>query len=132
MRKRICVDFDGVIAWDSGWKGGDHFGDPIPGVKEFLAKLREKYEVIVFTCRCCEDAMRGIEKAHLLANRVRDYMDSHELPYDEIYTGQGKPVASYYVDDRGVRCLPQLDNEAYDRVLEVVLEDDYIPMASSD
>lgn len=126
--KKICVDFDGVIAFDSGWLGKDHFGAPISGAKEFLTKLKEKYEVIIFTCRCCEEAMCGIEKAHLLAYRVREYLDRHELPYDEIYVGQGKPVASYYVDDRGISCLPQLDNEAYDKVLDVVMKDD-IPAA---
>jgi len=120
--RTICVDFDGVIASDrDGWQGNDHFGDPIHGAKEFLGKLKEKYEVIIFTCRCCEDAMRGIEKGNLLASRVRDYMDKHNLPYDHIYYGQGKPVADYYIDDRGVRCLPQVDDEAYAKVLDIVM-----------
>lgn len=76
--------------------------------------------------------MRGVEKANMLAYGIKEYMDKHELPYDEIYVGQGKPVASYYVDDRGVRCLPQLDNEAYGKVLDVVMRDDYIPMIDGD
>lgn len=126
--KRICVDFDGVIARDDGWKGREHFGDPIPGAKEFLKKLKEEYEVIIFTCRCCEDAMSGTEKGCLLANRVRSYMDEHDLPYDHIYYGQGKPIASYYVDDRGVRCIPQIDKDSYNKVLEVVMNENYMPI----
>jgi hypothetical protein len=50
------------------------------------------------------------------------------MPYDEIYVGQGKPVASYYVDDRGVRCLPQHDKDAYKKVLDVVMNEEYMPI----
>lgn len=76
--------------------------------------------------------MSGREKGNILAYYVKEYMDKHNLPYDEVYYGQGKPVASYYVDDRGIRCLPQTDPKAYDKVLEVVMNDNYIPMSDGE
>ena len=34
--KHVCVDFDGVLAEYTGWKGPEHLGEPMPGAKEFL------------------------------------------------------------------------------------------------
>lgn len=116
MKDSVCVDFDGVIAVNDGWQGVDHFGELIPGAKEFLEELSKMYNVIIFTCRCTE-GMNGVEKSHLLVNRVRDYMDEHELKYDEIWANQGKPIAKAYIDDRGVYCNPALDSLAYAKVL---------------
>lgn len=125
MKKSVCVDLDGVLAKYDGWKGVDYFGDPIPGAREFLQILRTKYEVIIYTCRCRE-GISGPEKSHLLINRVREWLDKHDMPYDDIDAGSGKPIASYYIDDRGIRCTPQLDSEAFHKVLLVVMENDYI------
>jgi hypothetical protein len=34
--KHVCVDFDGVLAEYTGWKGPDHLGAPRAGAKHFL------------------------------------------------------------------------------------------------
>jgi len=39
------------------------------------------------------------------------------MTYDEIYTGQGKPIAQAYIDDRGINCNPAQDSMAYEKVL---------------
>lgn len=116
MKDSVCVDFDGVIAQENGWQGVDFLGDPIPGAKEFLENLSKDFEIIIFTCRCTE-GINGVEKGVLLANRVRAYMQKHELPFDQIYYGQGKPIAKAYIDDRGICCRPQEDSMAYAKAL---------------
>ena len=35
-------------------------------------------------------------------NIMEEYLDKHEIPYDEVYTGGGKPLAQFYIDDRGI------------------------------
>ena len=116
MKEIICVDLDGVLAEDGQWNGVEHFGKVIDGAKEFLENLRQHYDVVIYTCRFTE-GINGIEKAGLLRNRVRDWLDENELPYDEIFIGQGKPIATAYVDDRGINCSPQYNKDAFQKVL---------------
>jgi len=89
-RKRVCVDLDGVIAQYDGWKGKSHFGDVVPGVKDFLKRLQEKYEICVYTARQTD--------LHLVYN----YLDRNDVPYDVVWDGRGKPQAVAYLDDRAV------------------------------
>jgi hydroxymethylpyrimidine pyrophosphatase-like HAD family hydrolase len=95
----ICIDLDGTIAAYSGWQGPAHFGEPLPGVRAALGKLKEKgWRIIVFTTR-------GDVAS------IRDYLESHDIPFDYINenpdqpagTNTGKPVAQVYVDDRAVQ-----------------------------
>ena len=118
MKKTVCVDLDGVLAdYSMGWKGVDHIGDPLPGAVEFLKKLGKKYSVVIFTTRCNPEINKP-ESASLLRNRVRDWLEEHGFKYDDIYIGVGKPIASAYVDDRAVSCVPQEDGKvAYKRAL---------------
>jgi len=116
MKQTVCVDLDGVLARFDEWHGVDYFGDVIPGAKEFLESLSKTYEIIIYTCRCTE-GISGIEKSNLLRNRVRDWLDENELKYDEIYTGQGKPIAKAYIDDKGINCNPTQDSMAFEKVL---------------
>ena len=123
MRQIVCVDLDGVLAsWKDGWKGVDHFGDPIPGAVEFTKKLAETYDVVIYTCRCSE-GINGREKACLLSNRVREWLDTHGFTYHDIYVGQGKPVAAAYIDDRAVACRPEASTDSvweFEHALAVV------------
>lgn len=107
MKKTVCVDLDGTIAQYDGWKGLDHIGDPLPGAKEFLERLGEKYSIMIYTTRCNEHF--NVEAAHLLRGRVEAWLLKHGLRYDDIYTGQGKPVAIAYVDDRSVMVKENVD-----------------------
>ena len=117
MKKTVCVDLDGVLAEYDGWKGVDHIGKPIAGAQEFLRRLREKYDVVIFTTRCNPEVNKP-EAAHLLANRVRAWLDKHEMPYDDVYHGVGKPIAAAYIDDNAYRCEPMKHLDAYDQILD--------------
>jgi hypothetical protein len=101
MKKTVCVDLDGVLAFYNGWKGVDHIGDPRPGAVEFTRALSLIADVVIFTTRCNEEMQRP-EKAHLLVGRVKAWLDLHGFQYADIYAGQGKPIAVAYIDDRAI------------------------------
>ena len=120
FRPVIAVDFDGVIA---SWRLGsfDTPGPPIPGAKQFLENLRESGSVMIYTSRCTEEYYKP-QKASTLRQAVAYYMETHDLPYDEIWTGQGKPLAGVYIDDRAIRCCPEADELAYGRTEAMVMQ----------
>jgi hypothetical protein len=129
QRPRVCVDLDGVLAQYDGWRGLDFTGPPIPGAVEFTRKLSEFAEVVIFTTRCAvehnrEDLREPTRPASDLAPRlmhnVRYWLEKHDFSFTEIYAGQGKPVASAYVDDRAVFCGPQKDSAAFSNALAKV------------
>lgn len=106
MKRDVAVDLDGVLAQYDGWKGVDHFGAPIPGAREFLAALRERWNVVVFTARCNPEIHRG-ESADSLRRRVEAWLRANDLPFDHVWTEPGKPLAFAFVDDRAVSVRPQ-------------------------
>lgn len=122
MKKTVCVDLDGTIARYDGWKGIEHFGDPLPGAKEFLERLGENYKILIYTTRCNEQ-MNG-EVPHQLRNRVEAWLQRHQLRYDDIHTGQGKPMCIAFIDDRAIMIKENVDwTPAYsDLILRFVAE----------
>jgi hypothetical protein len=115
MKRTVCLDLDGVLAdYSKGWKGLDQIGDPIPGAQLFTKQLAEFADVVIFTTRCCEDMSgRNGYKAPLLKKFVTEWLDKHGFTYHDVYVGQGKPIASAYIDDRAIACTPQSDARAY-------------------
>ena len=94
--RTIAVDFDGVLAEYSGWKGVEVLGAPRMDVIKVLRVLRQEgWKIVVHTTR---------SEQHII-----DYLSLHDIPYDEINrnshypTAGGKPVATVYWDDRAVR-----------------------------
>lgn len=117
-RPRVCVDLDGVLAQYDGWKGLDFTGAPIPGAVEFTRALSEFAEIVVFTTRCTVEPHRGdlneptrpaSDLAPRLVHQVRYWLEKYKFTFDDVYVGQGKPIAHAYIDDRAVRCVPQAD-----------------------
>jgi hypothetical protein len=115
MKKTVCVDLDAVLARYKGWEGSDHIGDPNPGAVDFMRTLGTFAHVVVYTTRVkadLSDRPAGTTPADLVP-RVKAWLDGHGIHYDEIYVGQGKPIAVAYVDDRAVQCEPQVDDSAF-------------------
>mgnify|MGYP001252629184 CR=1 FL=1 len=113
----VCVDLDGTLI--SHWSGDYHiknFGEPLPGAHAFLEQLRAMGgQITIFTCRGnCR--VSGYDAADC-QQIIKNFLDEKGLIYDHVFVGQGKPVASYYVDDRGINCMPQIDPDAYARTL---------------
>ena len=113
--KTIAVDFDGVIASYSGWKGVGVFGDPIAGVKDALCKLKSLgYAIVIFTTRG-------------EIGDIQQYLDGHKIPYDHIncnpqnsvHMNPGKPIADVYVDDRAICFQGVWSNTFVDNILNL-------------
>jgi hypothetical protein len=119
MRPTVCVDLDGVLASYSGWKGVQHIGEPLPGAVEFTRRLVEFARVVIYTTRCTED-MEGRDglKAAELRQLVQDWLNRNNFAYDEVWTGQGKPIYSCVVDDRAVCCRPMESEQAFEKAVD--------------
>jgi hypothetical protein len=120
MKKTVAVDLDGVLAQYNGWKGIEHIGDPIEGAKEFIETLLENFVVLIHTTRCSQTSNQGYTEFELY-QYIQNWLDKHKFPHGiEIWTREGKPIATAYVDDRAVSCVPQVDPLAFTNALEWV------------
>jgi hypothetical protein len=97
MQKTIAIDFDGVIhKYSKGWQGGKIYDKPVEGAIEAYYELIKKYNVVIFTSR--EDT-----------EAVKRWMDKHfdfEKNLGHFYEPEVtnvKPIATAYIDDRGIR-----------------------------
>jgi histidinol phosphatase-like enzyme len=124
MNKRnriIAVDFDGVIAKYSGWQGVNKYEEPIPGAREFLNELKNNgFYIMIFTQRMSladKKNFRSEKDRGVAIESLRAYLTAYNLPFDEIWTQNGKPPADAFVDDRAVECRPQFSPTAYNDAL---------------
>lgn len=118
--KTVAIDLDGVILdfdWDEWIESGmAYFGKPKADSKVALRKLKRMgYKIIIHTCRTRPD-MHGL-KMPTLRKYVREILKSNNIPYDEIWSKQGKPLASYYIDD----CAIEFKN--WEQVLKKIKND---------
>jgi hypothetical protein len=106
MKKQtVAVDLDGVLAKYLSWQGIENIGNPIPGAQQFMQDLKDRFFVIVFTTRCSAAYNPDYTRTKLVVE-VEKWLAKHEIPYNSVYSGQGKPLATAYVDDRAVSCEP--------------------------
>lgn len=114
MRK-ICVDLDGTIARYYKFNGPNKIGEPYPGAKEFIQALIDiGYEVIIFSCRNSPEYADDVNTGTLV---IRNWLMLHDFPDCSIYCGSGKPIADWYIDDKGLRCEP---DSGYQNLLEII------------
>ena len=100
--KTIAVDLDGVIFEYRDWKGIEHFGKPIKNARRSLDMFRKMgFKIVVYTCRT-NPKLHTEYPLPQLELMVRKALLSAEIPFDEVSIG-GKPIALYYIDDRGIR-----------------------------
>lgn len=135
----VAVDMDGTIAaWERG--DGTEFGAAagawLPGSREFVETLLTVgLKVVVHTCRATWELGGGtpaVEEFLRLADFVPVQVVGQEMdgPHSDdldnfarqvgVWVGVGKPIASAYVDDRGVPIDPVLNG--YDTALRWVLQ----------
>jgi len=96
FKRTIAIDFDHTIAEVD--KDYNILGLK-PGAKEALEKLKEKYEIAIFTGRNSPTVENSEEKL----NEVEVFLDNEGVYYDRIARAEeGKIPAEYYIDDRAV------------------------------
>lgn len=83
--RSIAVDFDGVIRdWGTN--------RPIDGARNGINLLRELgWKVIIHSCNRAEF--------------IEQWLNDYDIRFDSIWDGAGKPPASIYLDDCGLRFL---------------------------
>jgi len=98
----VAVDFDGVIADDTGVEF-PQIGSPKPGAVEGLRQLHNLgCRIRIYTCR--------LNRHSLIEGTFQDqyekivaYLLENGIPYDDIVVfDEGKPFADIYLDDRAV------------------------------
>lgn len=94
MKQTIILDFDGVIHSSvHPWVSVVIIPDaPTMGAKESIAKLREKYNVVVVSSRC--STLAGLQA-------VKNWLDFWEIEVDGVQSE--KPPHIVVVDDRALR-----------------------------
>ena len=114
MPPTIAVDFDGCIC-EFAWP---KCGPPRENVCEALRRLHtEGWEIIIHTSRANFDT-------HLVLTRYRRCMEMVEwlgqngIPYRKLWGKPGKPIAHFYLDDRG---LLDLDDLPADHIVLIAL-----------
>lgn len=104
--KTYAFDFDGVLSqYDGVFISDEHVGKPMPEVVKAIKILKEQgHKILVYSTRS--------------SKTLEDYCKKHNIPADyfnnnpEYKTGNpGKPVASIYVDDRGLHYHGQTAEE---------------------
>lgn len=99
-RLTIAVDFDGVIhTYDRGWQDGEIYGELVPGAREALSLLAQRFRLVVFTARYDLDAVRDWLKQKHIDQFFKDVTNK-------------KPAAYAYLDDRAIRFI------SWDQTLE--------------
>ena len=125
-RPTVCLDLDGVLVDRTYARGGEDLGDPIDGAVEFTRALAEQADIVIHTARLASrpaGASDGAAQAEQrrIEERIRAWLDQHGFAYKEIALAVGKPIASAYVDDRGVSCRPLDDGpRAFEEALAAV------------
>jgi len=98
--KIAIIDFDGTL---NKFEFPD-VGPPEPHVKEALETLKAAgYKIKIHSCQTATYWGRPDErKQHI--EMINDFMWKHRLPYDELIISpfMDKPLATAYIDDRGV------------------------------
>ncbi len=101
MKKKLFIDFDGVLNTYDGWCGEDELFQPREGSLEFLKNLSEDYAIYIFTARDRE--------------KVYKWMIRHQLyHYIQDVTNKKEP-AHLYIDDRALSF-----NGDYNKIIEDV------------
>lgn len=99
MTNICCIDFDGTIV-DFAYPD---IGAPKPGVKEALQELKKMgFKIHIHSCRTSKELnpLQYDKTQHLI--KMMKFFKKNDIPYDKIITEVDKPIARYYIDDKGI------------------------------
>ena len=105
MKYTVSVDFDGVLhRYETKWINAHTIPDsPVPGAIEWLHKIIQKFDVVIFSTRAKTWRGRRAMRAWLRRNSGMLYHDGMGWRGIEEVTFAKKPIALIYLDDRALR-----------------------------
>lgn len=109
----ICIDFDGVIhSYERGWQGGEIYGSVVPGFFEWVERVRDHFELVIYSSRSSsEDGVIAMgqwlhtqRNQWIAAGGVRHPTEPLSLKFAD-----KKPPAFLTIDDRAICFQGQWD-----------------------
>lgn len=117
-KAKVCIDLDGVLAMRVRSGKNTEIGPPIDGAVEFTRSINDFAEIIILTSRMA--GLTGRKRDEMQA-RIEAWLTRHQIPFNSVYNGEGKPMAHAYVDDKGVSCRPEYEGQkAFREALSLV------------
>lgn len=99
--KTLALDFDRVIHRNSmGFHDGTVYDEPVDGVKDALEVLSKYYIIVIYTCKARLD--RPLVNGKTGSCLIWEWLEKHDLAKYIKEVTATKPVATLYVDDKGV------------------------------
>jgi hypothetical protein len=99
---KIAVDIDDTIVKQEEDFDITEFGIPLPNAIEALNKLRlNGWTIILHSCRTTPDVNPGYD-LEILKMNVMMWADENGVPYDDVWVGEGKPLADVYLDNKAM------------------------------
>lgn len=101
-KKVLGVDVDGCIHYyGKSWEGGLLYDVPVDGVQKGLQNLMDLgYYILIYSTRTNPDFKTPGEPDQY--SQLEEYLKKHNIPYHEIYKGNGKPKCYAFIDDRSI------------------------------
>jgi len=111
-KKSICIDFDKTIhKYSKGWDDGSIYDEPIPGIKNFIDSLKNKYKIVIFSTRVAPSNNSDFKEQK---NAMIKWLNKYKIHFDEITSEKIPAIA--YVDDRGIN----FSGSNFDYVLKMI------------
>lgn len=109
MRSSVIVDFDGTLCPF----GYPHWPAPYRQSRTMLQRLKSAgFRILIHSARTSSIFKDGAE--HLKG--IKEYMEEHSLPYDEI-VAVDKPIGIAYIDDHAYRATGDNLEEIADAII---------------
>ena len=104
----IAIDFDGCIhAYTRGWRRGELYDIPVPGVFQTIQYLQEKgYKIVILT-------VRDPAQHKAIKQWCEMWAERRGLVFKDVEITNMKPRAVAYIDDHGIRFTTWQDMANY-------------------
>jgi len=81
-KKKLLVDFDGTLhKYSKGWFDGTIYDGPIDGAAQAINKLKDNYEIIIFSTRAsCKENTDCLQQI----KHMKQWLDRYGIYYDDI------------------------------------------------
>lgn len=123
--RSIVLDVDGTLCPIR--KAGEDYSNlmPYPDMVNMVKEYRDKgFYIILYSARNMNTFDGNVGRiAAVTGKQMLDWLDKHEIPYDEMHLGKPWPgKGGFYVDDKSIRPSEFL-NLPYDEILKLIGEE---------